>query len=95
MLIRKFFYLIHNIMKKITLKGTLVFILKFWPLLVVALCTAVFLIFPHKPVGPLLSGMAAIGFMWVCFYSWRRYMVEKPAKPATLPDKAAEEPINE
>jgi len=57
-----------------TLSKVFRYILKHWRWLIVVLCVVVFVIFPTKPVGPLLSGMAAVGFVWSAYGAWKYYL---------------------
>jgi hypothetical protein len=58
---------------KLVFKAIWKFILRHYVWLIPAVCTAVFVIFPHKPVGPLLSGMASIGFLWSMIHLFNHY----------------------
>lgn len=56
-----------------TLEKIGAFILKHWRWVLLIICLIVFCEFPHKPIGPMLTGMSSIGFLWMSYSLWNYY----------------------
>jgi hypothetical protein len=56
-----------------TLKIILAFVAKQFHWIIPVLCIILWIIFPHKPVGAVISGMAVVGFPVSCYFAWKYY----------------------
>jgi len=55
------------------LKIAVLWLFKHWVVMLPVICVTAFMVLPHKPVLPMFTGMAALGFVWSTYHAWLHF----------------------